>query len=74
MASSLFQNQPRNQITSNSLQLISEFKKFISSGITPKKAEQIVKEKLNDGTLSAEQFDYLTLQAKQIQKMFGLFN
>ena len=74
MASSLFQNQARNQKTNNPIQMIAEFKKFLSSGITPQKAEQLVNEKINNGEMSREQFELLKAQAQQFQGMFNFFN
>ena len=57
----------------NPMQLIGEFKKFLSGGITPQKAEQIVKEKISNGSITPEQFENLKLQAQQMQGMFNMF-
>ena len=57
----------------NPLQMMNEFKKFMQSGITPQKAEQIVMEKLNSGAISHEQFENLKTQAQQIQNILGFF-
>ena len=51
MPSSLFQNQQKNQMMNNPMQLIGEFKKFLSSGITPQKAEEIINEKIKNGEI-----------------------
>ena len=54
--------------------MITEFKKFLSSGITPQKAEKIINEKIKDGSISQEQFEQLKIQAYQLQGMFNFFN
>lgn len=71
MASSLFQSQ--NSPMNNPIQLISEFKKFMSSGITPEKAEQIIMQKINNGEITKEQFEQAKAKAQQLQNMFSLF-
>ena len=53
--------------------MMGEFRKFLSSGITPQKAEEIVKGKLNDGSMSMQQFEQLKQQAQQMQSMMGFF-
>ena len=55
------------------MQMMNEFKKFMQSGITPQKAEQIVMEKLNSGAISHEQFENLKSQAMQLQNLLGSF-
>jgi hypothetical protein len=46
-------------------------KKFISSGITPDKAEEIVRGKINSGEMSMDQFEQLKSQAQQFQNMLS---
>ena len=53
------------------MQMMNEFKKFMQSGMTPQKAEQIVMEKLNSGAISHEQFENLKAQAQQFQNILG---
>mgnify|MGYP003289502751 CR=1 FL=1 len=65
MASSLFPNQQNNPF-----QIMSEFKKFLSSGITPEKAQQIINEKLQNGELSEDRLNELKNQAQQMLKLF----
>ena len=61
MPSSLFQSpKPQNQ---NPLQMIAQFKKF-AQGMNPAKAEEIVKQKLQSGEMSKEQFESLKKQAQ----------
>lgn len=74
MASSLFQNQQGNQMPNNPFKLIGEFKKFLSTGITPEKARQALMEKIKSGEMSQEQFENLKAQAQQIQGMINFFN
>lgn len=71
MPSSLFQNQTKNPMKNSSIQLIGEFKKFLSSGITPQKAEEIIAEKIKNGEMSMDQFEQLKAQAQQFKNMFG---
>lgn len=74
MASSLFQNQVRSQKTNNPIQMITEFKKFLSTGITPEKAKQTLMEKIKSGEISQQQFEILKAQAQQMQEMINFFN
>jgi hypothetical protein len=60
-----------NNSMNNPLQLIGELKKFISSGITADKAEEIVRGKINSGEMSMEQFEQLKSQAQQFQNMLS---
>nr|DAV57929.1 MAG TPA: hypothetical protein [Caudoviricetes sp.] len=61
MPSSLFQNQnPQRQ---NPLQMIAEFKKF-AKNMSPQKAEELVKQKLQSGEMSQAQFEQLKQQAQ----------
>jgi hypothetical protein len=60
-----------NNSMNNPLQLIGELKKFISSGITTDKAEEIVRGKINSGEMSMEQFEQLKSQAQQFQNMLS---
>lgn len=55
------------------MQMMNEFKKFMQNGMTPQKAEQIVKDKLNNGSMSPEQFENLKAQAQQFQNILGFF-
>lgn len=71
MASSLFQNQPKTPMMNNPLHMIGELKKFMSSGITPEKAEEIVMNKINSGEMSKEQFEHLKSQAQQFQDVIN---
>ena len=45
------------------LQMIAQFKKF-AQGMNPAKAEEIVKQKLQSGEMSKEQFESLKKQAQ----------
>ena len=72
MASSLFGQTPRQQPT-NSMQLMSQFQKFMHSGITPEKAQNILQEKLKSGELSEERFKNLQNQARQFSQMLQVF-
>jgi hypothetical protein len=54
--------------------MIAEFKKFLSSGITPEKAKQTLMEKIKSGEMSQEQFEQLKAHAQQLQGMFNFFN
>ena len=65
MASSLFPNQQNNPF-----QIMGEFKKFLSSGITPEKAQQIINDKIQSGELSEERLNDLKNQAQQMLKLF----
>lgn len=73
MASSLFQETSKTPIKNNftPLQMAMEFKKFISNGITPQKAEAIITEKLQNGSMSLEQFEQLKQQAMQMQNLLS---
>lgn len=51
--------------------MIGELKKFMSSGITPEKAEEIVMNKINSGEMSKEQFEHLKSQAQQFQDVIN---
>lgn len=62
MPSSLFQNQ--NQTPKlNPLQMITEFKKF-AQNMSPQKAEELVKQKLQSGEMTKSQFENLKKQAQ----------
>ncbi len=65
MASSLFPSQQNNPF-----QIMGEFKKFLSSGITPEKAQQIINEKIQSGELSEDRLNDLKNQAQQMIKLF----
>lgn len=59
---------------SDPLGMLGEFKKFLSSGITPQKAEEIIREKINSGAMSQEQFENLKAQAQQLQSFLSFLN
>ena len=63
-------NQRQTQ-QNNPIQLINEFQKF-AKGMTPQKAEQIIKQKLQSGEISSEQFEQMKQQAMQFSKMFNI--
>ena len=63
--------QPQNHPTNNPLQLIRQFQEF-SKSMTPQKAEQIIKQKLQNGEISQQQFESLKSQAIEMSKMLGI--
>lgn len=63
--------QPQNHPTNNPLQLIRQFQEF-SKSMTPQRAEEIVKQKLQTGEMSQQQFEQLKNQAQQMAQMLGM--
>lgn len=64
-------NQPTNQqVPNNPAQLMSEFNKFAKT-MTPKKAQDIIMQKVMSGAISQEQFTALQQQAKQFMSFIG---
>lgn len=60
--------QRQNPQQNNFLQMINQFKQF-SQGMTPQKAEQIIKQKLQSGEMSQQQFEQLKQQAMELSKL-----
>lgn len=61
--------QRQNPQQNNFLQMINQFKQF-SQGMTPQKAEEIIKQKLQSGEISQQRFEQLKQQAIQLSKLF----
>lgn len=58
---SLMQNNP--------LQMLSQLKQF-AKGMSPQQAEQIVRQKLQSGEMSQQQFESLKQQAQELSNLF----
>ena len=62
----------QNQMTANNpFQMIKQFQEF-AKGMTPQKAEEIIKQKLQSGEMSQQQFESLKSQAIEMSKMLGI--
>ena len=59
-----------SQMRSNPIQILSQLKQF-AAGMSPQQAEQIVRQKLQSGEMSQQQFEYLKQQAKELSNLFG---
>ena len=70
MASSLFPNNPQNQIGNrNPMQMVQQFSKFVKD-MKGKNPKQMVLDLISNGQMSNSQFNQFMEQAKQIEPLF----